>query len=111
MRRLFQNLIGNAVKFAQNGVPARVRIGASPWTAQGKAKGWEILVEDNGIGFDEKFLDRIFKPFHRLHARSEYEGSGIGLDICQKIVERHGGELTARSRSGEGATFILRLPN
>ena len=70
----------------------------------------KIYVKDNGIGFDEKYLDRIFTPFQRLHGRNEYEGTGIGLAVCRKIVERHGGSLTARSEPGEGSTFIATLP-
>jgi signal transduction histidine kinase len=70
----------------------------------------EVLVEDNGIGFDEKYLDRIFNVFQRLHGRSVYEGTGMGLAICRKIVERHGGAITARSRLGQGATFVVTLP-
>ena len=65
---------------------------------------------DNGIGFDEKYLDRVFTIFQRLHGRGVYEGTGIGLAICRKIVERHGGTITARSKPGEGATFIVTLP-
>jgi signal transduction histidine kinase len=67
-------------------------------------------VEDNGIGFDERYLDRIFNPFQRLHGRDQYEGSGIGLAICRRIVERHGGTITARSAPGQGSTFIVSLP-
>jgi signal transduction histidine kinase len=67
-------------------------------------------VEDNGIGFEEKYLDRIFNVFQRLHGRGEYEGTGIGLAVCRKIVERHGGQITATSTPGSGATFIVRLP-
>ncbi len=67
-------------------------------------------MEDNGIGFDEKYLDRIFQPFQRLHGRSQYEGTGMGLAICRKIVERHGGTITAKSTPGKGATFIITLP-
>jgi signal transduction histidine kinase len=70
----------------------------------------EISVEDNGIGFDEKYLDRIFNPFQRLHGRDRYEGSGIGLSICRRIAERHGGTITARSVPGQGSTFIVCLP-
>jgi light-regulated signal transduction histidine kinase (bacteriophytochrome) len=70
----------------------------------------QITVQDNGIGFDEKYLDRIFGVFQRLHERASYEGSGIGLAICRKIVERHRGRLTATSKLGEGATFIVTLP-
>ena len=71
---------------------------------------FEIRVEDNGIGFDEQYLSRIFKPFERLHGQSEYEGSGMGLAICRKIVLRHGGEISARSTKGNGATFLITLP-
>ena len=70
----------------------------------------QIFIEDNGIGFDEKYLDRIFNAFQRLHGRSEYEGTGMGLAICRKIVERHDGYITARSLSGCGSTFIVTLP-
>jgi signal transduction histidine kinase len=70
----------------------------------------EIIVRDNGIGFEEKYLDRIFQLFQRLHSRSEYEGTGLGLAICRKIVERHGGTITARSAPGQGATFLVTLP-
>jgi two-component system, NtrC family, sensor kinase len=69
-----------------------------------------IFVRDNGIGFEEKYLDRIFTPFQRLHGRNEYEGTGIGLAVCRKIVERHGGTLTAVSSVGEGSTFIATIP-
>ena len=69
-----------------------------------------ISVTDNGIGFDEKYLDRVFTIFQRLHGRGDYEGTGIGLAICRKIAERHGGSITARSAPGQGATFIVTLP-
>jgi signal transduction histidine kinase len=69
------------------------------------------MVEDNGIGFDEKYLDRIFKPFQRLHGRHEYEGTGMGLAICHKIVDRHRGSLTAKSTPGQGTIFIITLPS
>ena len=68
------------------------------------------MIEDNGIGFDEKNLDRIFQMFQRLHGRSEYEGTGIGLATCRKIAERHAGSITAKSAPGQGATFIVTLP-
>ncbi len=70
----------------------------------------QIMVRDNGIGFDKQYLDRIFPVFQRLHCRSEYEGTGIGLAVCRKIAERHGGTISAKSAEGEGATFIVTLP-
>ncbi|HEX7976902.1 MAG TPA: ATP-binding protein, partial [Anaerolineales bacterium] len=112
MRQLFQNLIGNALKYRRPEAAPLVRVQAQP-IADGPASPGEwvqIRVEDNGIGFDEKYLDRIFKPFQRLHSRGDYEGSGIGLAICTRIVERHHGQLTARSAPGQGATFIVTLP-
>lgn len=105
MRQLFQNLIGNALKFHKKDVPPVVKLEAAR-----EGKMYEIKVIDNGIGFEEKYSDRIFTIFQRLHGRSAYEGTGIGLAVCRKIVERHGGNITARSTPGEGATFILTLP-
>jgi signal transduction histidine kinase len=105
MRQLFQNLLVNALKFHRPGEAPAIRVAAAP--ADGDA---EIEVADRGIGFDEKYLDRLFKPFHRLHGRDAYEGTGIGLAICKKIVERHHGSITASSRPGAGARFTIRLP-
>ena len=106
MVQLFQNLISNALKFHQKGEPPVVRI-----SHRSLENGFhEIRVEDQGIGFDEKHVERIFKPFERLHGRSEYEGTGMGLAICRKIVRRHGGELTAESSPQEGTTFTVTLP-
>ena len=105
MRRLLQNLIGNALKFHQPDTTPTIEVaGVTASTSI------ELQVKDNGIGFDEKYLDRIFTPFQRLHGRWEYEGTGMGLAICRKIVERHGGTLTARSYLGRGTTFIITLP-
>jgi light-regulated signal transduction histidine kinase (bacteriophytochrome) len=70
----------------------------------------ELTVQDNGIGFEEKYLDKIFAMFQRLHGRSEYEGTGVGLAVCRRITDRHGGMITARSKPGEGATFVATLP-
>ena len=105
MRQLFQNLIGNALKFHREGVPPVVRIRSVV-----EAGGCTVTIEDNGIGFDEMYLERIFSPFQRLHGRSSFPGTGMGLAICRRIVERHGGTITARSREGEGSTFVVRLP-
>lgn len=109
MRQLLQNLIGNALKFRQE-EPHIVRIYSQLVEGQQQQPLCQIFVEDNGIGFDEKYLDRIFNVFQRLHARSEYEGTGMGLAICRKIAERHGGSITAKSTMGQGATFIVTLP-
>ncbi len=105
-RQLFQNLIGNALKFHKPGVTPHVEI-----SARSQRNFVEIQVSDNGIGFDEKYLDRIFSVFQRLHGRDKYEGTGIGLAVCRKIVERYGGTITAESIKGKGSTFIVRLPN
>ncbi|HTL70787.1 MAG TPA: ATP-binding protein [Candidatus Eisenbacteria bacterium] len=107
MRQLFQNLISNAVKFAKKDEAPRIRVS---WRRAVEGGFFEIVVEDNGIGFEEKYLDRIFKPFQRLHARTEFEGTGIGLAICQKILQRHGGHITARSAPGRGSSFVIGLP-
>ncbi|MBN4065795.1 hypothetical protein JYT51_00515 [Candidatus Amoebophilus asiaticus] len=101
-----QNLIGNALKFHKNEVPPVVEIN-SRQLADSK---WEITVKDQGVGFDEEYLERIFKPFQRLHSKSEFEGTGMGTAICQRIVERHGGILSANSTIGKGSTFIIILP-
>jgi PAS domain S-box-containing protein len=119
MRQLLQNLIGNSLKYFRPGVPPVVRIysqdlaGAREWSIRDGAQPQqfcELSVTDNGIGFDEKYLDRIFTVFQRLHNKTEYEGTGIGLAICRKIVDRHSGTITARSSPGEGATFVVTLP-
>ena len=105
MHQLLQNLITNALKFHQEGIAPVIQV--SSQLMDGKC---QINVKDNGIGFDTQYLDRIFKPFQRLHGREEYEGSGMGLAICRRIVERHSGEITAISAPGEGSTFIVTLP-
>jgi PAS domain S-box-containing protein len=108
MRQLFQNVIGNALKFHKQDVPPKVSISLKP-----RAKDdtfYEIHVKDNGIGFDEKYLDRIFSVFQRLHGRDTYEGTGIGLAVCRKIAERYGGRIEAKSKINEGSTFIIKLP-
>jgi light-regulated signal transduction histidine kinase (bacteriophytochrome) len=110
MAQLFQNLIGNGLKFRKPGESPVVKIDSQAQTLPSGAAGWHISVEDNGIGFDEKYRDRIFQIFQRLHGRNEYEGTGIGLAICRKIVDRHGGSLTANSSPGAGAKFIITLP-
>lgn len=115
MHQLFQNLLGNALKFHGDQKPV-VKVYCRPRLAHSKPKGaiqnefCRICVEDNGIGFDEKYLDRLFAPFQRLHGRHEYEGTGMGLAICNRIVERHGGSIKAWSAPGKGATFMVTLP-
>jgi signal transduction histidine kinase len=114
MRQLFQNVIANSLKFQNGDVPPHIEISAEEvaevdWSRRA-GPFYRIMFKDNGIGFDEKYLDRIFTPFQRLHGRGEYEGTGIGLAVCRKIVERHGGELTAESTPGEGSTFYATLP-
>jgi light-regulated signal transduction histidine kinase (bacteriophytochrome) len=106
IRQLFQNLIGNALKYSRKDERPIIRIYGD--VQDGVAR---VFVDDNGIGFDEKYLDRIFKPFQRLHGRtSSFEGTGMGLAIVRKIVERHGGSITAISAPGKGSTFIVILP-
>ncbi|HKX12321.1 MAG TPA: PAS domain S-box protein [bacterium] len=106
MLQLFQNLMSNALKFAKPGEAPEVRIHGQTG-ADGQA---EIWIEDRGIGFEEKFAELIFKPFQRLHGRNEYEGTGMGLAICQKIVARHGGSIEVNSRLGEKTVFKVKLP-
>ncbi len=108
MRQLFQNLISNGLKFHQKGISPRVKVSASTVTA--KSLWYEISVSDQGIGFEEKYLDRIFTIFQRLHGKHEYEGTGLGLSVCRRIVERHSGSITARSQLGQGTEFTVTLP-
>jgi PAS domain S-box-containing protein len=126
MRQLLQNLIGNGLKFHAKDEPPQVKIWARLTDSQNindqlakineeipflyNPTHCQIVVQDHGIGFDEKYTDRIFNVFQRLQGRSEYEGTGMGLAICRKIVERHNGSITAKSTPGQGATFIVTLP-
>jgi PAS domain S-box-containing protein len=105
MRQLFQNLISNALKYHGAEKPL-VRV----FSTMPMAGFYRIAVEDNGIGFDEKYIDRIFMVFQRLHGRNEFEGTGLGLAICRKIAEHHGGTITARSTPGKGSVFLVSLP-
>jgi light-regulated signal transduction histidine kinase (bacteriophytochrome) len=117
MRQLLQNLVGNALKFHRHAEPPEIKVySRSLRRDEQQAEPdfqldglCQIFVEDNGIGFDEKYLDRIFTPFQRLHGRTEYDGTGMGLAICRRIAERHNGTITARSTPGHGATFIVTL--
>ena len=103
--QLFQNLIGNAIKYQGSGVP-KVHVSA----ARNDERGWSFAVKDNGLGIDPKYFTRIFGMFQRLHKRDEFAGTGIGLAICKKIVERHGGSISVESEPGLGSTFRFALP-
>jgi light-regulated signal transduction histidine kinase (bacteriophytochrome) len=106
LEQLFLNLIGNALKYHKQDTPPRVEITAALLDENRVT----IHVSDNGIGFKEQYLQRIFQPFQRLHARHEYEGTGIGLALCDKIARRHGGTIVATSKPGEGSVFSVTLP-
>jgi signal transduction histidine kinase len=116
MRPLFQNLISNALKYSRKDTPPHIEINAELHATQeesGKGSGAKfcrILVKDNGIGFDQKYSEKIFEMFTRLHQNSDFEGTGIGLAICKKIVEQHRGFISARSNVNLGSTFILSFP-
>lgn len=105
MRQLFQNLISNSLKFHKVGEVPSIKV-----SAETHEDFVQLVVSDNGIGFDEKYLDRIFTIFQRLHGRHEYEGTGVGLAVCKRIAERHDGNITAQSQPGKGATFLVKLP-
>jgi light-regulated signal transduction histidine kinase (bacteriophytochrome) len=118
MRQLFQNLISNALKFQRADAPPVVEITAElftretsgPWDMYPAIPMCRLKFKDNGIGFEPRHGERIFDIFQRLHTRDEYEGTGIGLALCRKIVERHGGSITATGEAGVGATFTVILP-
>jgi len=104
LTQLFQNLVGNAIKYQNPGVP-RVHVSA----ARNGGKQWDFTVKDNGLGIDPQYFERIFGMFQRLHKRDEFAGTGIGLAICKKIVERHGGHIWVESKPGQGSTFRFAL--
>lgn len=117
IKPLFHNLISNALKYAKKNVAPRVQISSETSaringivTQGSRARFCRIYIKDNGIGFDQKYAEEIFGMFKRLHHTSEFQGTGIGLALCKKIVEQHGGYISARSKIGEGATFIISLP-
>ena len=110
MRQLMLNLLSNALKFQPAGAAPLIRISATTLTPIAREPLCELRVQDNGIGFDEKYMDKIFAVFQRLHGRTEYEGTGVGLAVCRRIVDRHHGTITARSEPGKGATFVVTVP-
>jgi signal transduction histidine kinase len=116
VRQLMQNLIGNALKYHRTEEPPVVKVTGSTLAPEpnGETEAGrelcQILIEDNGIGFEQIYAERIFTIFQRLHGRNEYEGTGVGLAVCRKIVERHGGSIKARSAPGQGSTFLVTLP-
>jgi len=110
MRQLMLNLLSNALKFQPAGATPHIKITSSTFTPLSQETQCEIRVQDNGIGFDEKYMDKVFAVFQRLHGRTEYEGTGVGLAVCRRIVDRHHGNITAKSQPGKGATFIITLP-
>jgi two-component system sensor kinase FixL len=118
MRQLLQNLIGNALKFqppdAQPHIQITAQILKNPFAGSPEedpyAEQCELTVQDNGIGFDEKYSEKIFAVFQRLHGRTEFEGTGVGLAVCRRITDRHGGTIRAQSKAGEGAKFIVTVP-
>ena len=105
LRQLFLNLISNALKFRKTDTQAKIKI-----SARQKNNEWEFAIEDNGIGIDEKFADKVFIIFQRLHPQNTYEGTGIGLAYCKKIVELHNGRIWFKSTLGEGTTFFFTIP-
>jgi PAS domain S-box-containing protein len=111
MYQLFQNILGNSFKYRQPGIALAIKIYQTA-TRQNNQLGssWEIVIEDNGIGFDQEYHEQIFEPCQRLHNSGDYEGRGLGLAICRRIIERHEGTISARSKPGEGAKFIITLP-
>jgi light-regulated signal transduction histidine kinase (bacteriophytochrome) len=107
MKQLLQLLLENALKFRRQGIQPIIKIHAD---CRSQSRECELFFNDNGIGFDEKFLDLIFKPFQRLHGNGEYNGIGMGLAICAKVVENHKGRITAKSTPGQGSIFVVNLP-
>jgi signal transduction histidine kinase len=106
MRQLFQNLIGNALKFSKTGQPPKIKI----YNRINNNAFFEIVIQDEGIGFNTSYLNAMVKPFKKLHGKDQYEGGGMGLTICMKVMRVHGGRLTANSKPGEGSQFIIHLP-
>jgi len=117
MRLVFQNFISNAIKFQKDDVRPKIEINSiglnrnqNPIKRKTAPKFFKISVKDNGIGFEKRFEDRIFKIFQRLHSRTAYDGSGIGLAVCRKIIDRHNGKILTESEPDRGSTFHMILP-
>jgi len=106
LKQLFQNLVGNGLKFHQEGARPEIHVGA-----ERQGNWWTFSVHDNGIGIDHKYFEHVFAIFQRLHSRDEYPGTGIGLAVCKKIVERHGGRIWVESEPGQGSTFYFTIPD
>ena len=104
LTQLFQNLIGNALKYRNDRAP-QIRV-----DARADEEAWLFSVQDNGIGIESQYFERIFQMFQRLHTRDEFSGTGIGLAICRRIVERHGGKIWVESEPGRGSTFHFAIP-
>ena len=110
MYQLLKNLVSNALKFHKPGEVPTINIYSRQHDSGSQNGQWEVIVEDRGIGFDEKESAKIFNLFERLHSKDSFEGTGIGLSICKRIAERHGGEIVATSIPGQGSKFIIRFP-
>ena len=108
LTQLFQNLLGNAIKF-RGARPPVIDISCLP-SAQDPQHFWTLAFKDNGIGIESQYFERIFQIFQRLHTREEFPGTGIGLSICKRIVDRHGGKIWLESAPGQGTTFFFTLP-
>jgi light-regulated signal transduction histidine kinase (bacteriophytochrome) len=106
LEQVFTNLLSNAVKFVSGENQPQIRISASP-----SEPGWQFSIADNGIGIDPRHADRIFEMFKRLHGPADYPGSGMGLALCRKVIERHGGSLWVESGSGDGSVFYFTIAN